>query len=69
MDLICRVYGQRPSIIAGIGDPYVAYCFDEAIALRGLLIRAKDGGGTVEQNLKFGPGGLTGGFSGVVGKC
>jgi len=52
-----------------IEDPYLAYCFDEAIALRGIVSETasmgKNGSG---GNLTFGPGGLTGGFSGVIGR-
>ena len=30
-------YSQRPATLAGITDPYTAYCFDEAIFIRGAL--------------------------------
>lgn len=66
---MARRYAQRPSEIMRIEDPYLAYCFDEAIALRGIVSETasmgKNGSG---GNLTFGPGGLTGGFSGVIGR-
>ena len=37
MERMARQYGQRPSQLAGISDPYTAYCFDEALYVRGVL--------------------------------
>jgi len=51
----------------GIMDPYSAYCFDEAIALRGIVAETPKGERN-KGNLTFGPGGLAGGFSGVIGR-
>jgi len=37
LDAMAQRYGQRPSQIIGLCDPWQAYCFDQAIALRGIL--------------------------------
>jgi hypothetical protein len=33
LDELAQRYGTRPSAIAGVADPYLAYCVDEACAL------------------------------------
>jgi hypothetical protein len=75
LDIIARRYGQRPSVVMGLNDPYLAYCFDEAIALRGLLferppdseIQPMRRGAPQQQSLQLGPFTLMGKLGGRVG--
>jgi len=36
LDIVSQRYGQRPSAMLGIADPYRAWCWDEACAIVGL---------------------------------
>lgn len=64
LDLMARRYGQRPSHLVKIRDPYVAYCFDEAIAFRAILEqKPRDN----QNSLTLSGGVLSGDFSGVIG--
>lgn len=36
-----KLYGERPSSLLGLIDPYASYCFDEACAY--IISRIKDG--------------------------
>ena len=78
LDIVARRYGQRPSAMMGVRDEYTAYCFDEAIAMRGLdaELKAMDSDKTPtptvhkpeRSTMAFGGGRLSGGFRGVVGQ-
>lgn len=62
----------------GVRDEYAAYCFDEAIAMRGLdaELQAMDSDKAPvtqrtkpkQNTMRFGGGRLSGGFRGVVGQ-
>jgi hypothetical protein len=70
LDATAQRYGQRPSAMVGIEDPYEAYCFDAAIALRGIEFEAgarRPKGEREEQTLTLGGGiTLTGKLSGYT---
>jgi hypothetical protein len=78
LDIVARRYGQRPSAMMRVSDEYAAYCFDEAIAMRGLDAElkamndepttntARKAGG--KQAMSFGAGRLGGSFRGTVGE-
>ena len=79
LDLTAKRYGQRPSSIIGIHDPYVAYCFDSALAYRMTLSEnpaPSDNTPTRQgrprprgrRDMRITNGMLTGGFSGVIGE-
>lgn len=64
-------YGQRPSAMLGIMEPYAAYCFDTALAYRMRMteapkprkaeVKGKASGMTISNGM------LMGSFRGVIG--
>ena len=78
LDIVARRYGQRPSAMLKVSDEYAAYCFDEAIAMRGLdaELAAMNGEPTTKagrqaggrQAMTVGAGRLGGSFRGTVGQ-